>query len=558
MHAGNPDRNSPLSTAASSRPGALPTVGIWRAGTSLPAFDAEGIRAALSDPRTPLHIVQGPDGRVGVATGGDLIGADQVNGVPTYPLMGSLPPVYPEWLGDRAFLEAHRVRFPYVSGAMANGIATSDLVIAMARAGMMGFFGAAGLTPPRISEGLDRIEAALGGTGLPWGSNLIHAPNEPAVEKATVELYLKRKVRRVSAAAYMGLNPMVVRYAYSGVRQLPDGRIHRDNYLFAKISRPEVARRFLAPAPADLLDGLVAAGELTAEEARLARQLPVAEDITVESDSGGHTDNRPLGSLFPTIVSVRDEMVRTHGYTRPIRIGAAGGMGSPSAVAAAFQMGAAYVLTGSVNQSAIESGLSPYGKQLLTKVGLADVVMAPAADMFELGVKVQVLQRGTMFGVRAQKLYETYTAYASMDAIPADERAKLEKQVFQAPMSEIWSRCESFFAERDPHELERANKDPKHKMALVFRWYLGLSSKWAIAGEDGRQLDYQIWCGPAMGAFNDWVKGSFLEPAESRTAVQIARNLLEGAAVVTRAQQLRSMGVAVPPAAFTVSPRPLS
>jgi len=558
VQAGNPDRNSATPPAASGHAASLPSIGIWRSGTSLPAFDADGIRGALSDPRQPLHLVAGPDGRVGVATGGDLIGADQVNGVPTYPLLGTLPPVFPEWLGDRAFLEAHRVRFPYVTGAMANGIATSDLVIAMAKAGMMGFFGAAGLTVPRISDGLDRIEAELGGTGLPWGSNLIHAPNEPAVEKATVELYLRRGVRRVSAAAYMGLNPMVVRYAYSGVRELPDGRIHRDNYLFAKISRPEVARRFLAPAPDSILDGLVAAGELTADEARIGRKLPVAEDITVESDSGGHTDNRPLGALFPTIVSVRDEMIRTHGFTRPIRIGAAGGLGAPSAVAAAFQMGAAYVITGSVNQSAIESGLSPYGKQLLTNVGLADVVMAPAADMFELGVKVQVLQRGTMFGVRAQKLYETYGAYPSMDAIPAAEKAKLEKQVFQGPMSDVWSRCESFFAERDPHELERANKDPKHKMALVFRWYLGLSSKWAIAGEDGRQLDYQIWCGPAMGAFNDWVKGSFLEPAEARTAVQIARNLLEGAAVVTRAQQLRSMGVAVPSAAFTVSPRPLS
>ena len=40
---------------------------------------------------------------------------------------------------------------------------------------------------------------------------------------------------------------------------------------------------------------------------------------------------------------------------------------------------------------------------MLAKAGLADVVMAPAADMFELGVEVQVLKRGSMFGVRAKK-----------------------------------------------------------------------------------------------------------------------------------------------------------
>jgi hypothetical protein len=95
-------------------------------------------------------------------------------------------------------------------------------------------------------------------------------------------------------------------------------------------------------------------------------------------------------------------------------------------------------------------------------------------------------------------------------------------------------------------------------MALVFRWYLGRASRWAIDGDPARRMDYQIWCGPAMGSFNTWVKGSFLEPPEGRSASQIALNLLEGAAVVTRAQQLRSYGVPIPAAAFQFPPRPLA
>ena len=67
-------------------------------------------------------------------------------------------------------------------------------------------------------------------------------------------------------------------------------------------------------------------------------------------------------------------------------------------MAAAFALGAAYVLTGSVNQLAVESGLSDDASAMLAQADLADVMMAPAADMFELGVKVQVLRRGTMFG----------------------------------------------------------------------------------------------------------------------------------------------------------------
>ena len=60
-----------------------------------------------------------------------------------------------------------------------------------------------------------------------------------------------------------------------------------------------------------------------------------------------------------------------------------------------------------------------------------------------------------------------------------------------------------------------------------------------------------------MGAFNDWVRGSFLEAPENRTVVQIALNLLEGAATVTRANQLRSFGAPVPPEAYRFQPRPL-
>jgi PfaD family protein len=241
-----------------------------------------------------------------------------------------------------------------------------------------------------------------------------------------------------------------------------------------------------------------------------------------------------------------------------VRVGAAGGLGTPAAVAAAFGLGAAYVLTGSVNQACVESGLSPTGKALLAVADLADVIMAPAADMFEMGVEVQVLKRGTLFGTRALRLHDLYVENASIEAIPPDLKKRVEKECFQATFEQVWDECARFFAERNPAELERANRDPKHRLALVCRWYLGLSSKWAISGDPARKLDYQIWCGPAMGAFNAWVKGSFLEPLEARTGVEIALNLLEGAARMTRAQQLRSYGVPVPATAFRYEPRPLS
>ena len=100
--------------------------------------------------------------------------------------------------------------------------------------------------------------------------------------------------------------------------------------------------------------------------------------------------------------------------------------------------------------------------------------------------------------------------------------------------------------------------DPKHRMALTFRWYLGKASLWAITGDPERTADYQIWSGPAMGAFNRWAAGSFLAEPANRSAVQIGLNLLEGAAALTRAHQLRSHGLPVPPGAFAPAPRRLA
>jgi trans-AT polyketide synthase/acyltransferase/oxidoreductase domain-containing protein len=544
-------------------------MGTWCGEGGVPAFRSRDLLGVVEAPRCPLHVVSDPaSGAIGVAQGGRAgVGrpaAQQSADAPTqdWPLLATLPALYPEWLGDRSFLEVHGVRFPYVTGAMANGIASTRIVISMAQAGFLSFFGAAGLPLARVEAAIDEIEAHLGvANGQPtpsWGANLIHSPNEPALEEAVADLYIRRGVRRVEAAAYMGLTPHVVRFAYSGIRRDAEGNVHRLRHVFAKISRPEVARHFMEPAPVAMIEALVSAGKLTPEEGRLAQGLPVAEDFTVESDSGGHTDNRPLSALLPTITALRDEVVRNRGYTRPLRVGAAGGLGTPTAVAAAFALGASYVLTGSVNQGCIESGLSDDGKAMLADAGVADVVMAPAADMFELGVEVQVLRRGTMFGVRGRKLYDLYRNYPSLDAVPAAERARIEKDVLRATFDDAWANTRGFWQQRDPREVERADADPKHKMALVFRSYLGLASHWSIDGVQDRRGDYQIWCGPAMGAFNAWAAGSFLESPANRTVVQVALNLMEGAAVVTRAQQLRTFGVAVPSDAFDFRPRPLA
>ena len=529
-------------------------LGWWRGERAPPCVDEDALEIAVQHVGRSLYVLD-VDGRLGIARDGvselGTAGEDASDG---FPLVGFAPALSPEQLGDQAFHQTHGVQFAYIAGAMANGIASVEMVEAMARAGMLGFFGAGGLEIDRIAAAIDRLQHSL--DDAPFGFNLIHSPQQPRHEAETVELYLRRGISLVSAAAYMDLTEPLVHYRVSGLHRDAEGRVVAPNRVIAKVSRIEVARRFFSPPPEGALNSLVQKGLISAEEAALARHIPMAEDLTAEADSGGHTDNRPALALLPTIMALRDQLQTEFGYARPLRVGAAGGIATPAAAAAAFSMGAAYVLTGTINQACVESGTSDAVRKLLAKAKQADVAMAPAADMFELGACVQVLKRGTMFAIRARKLHELYRNFADPDEIPPDKRLILERDYFRAPLAQAWELTREFFLARDPTQIERAERDPKHKLALLCRAYLGQASRWANTGEPSRRMDYQIWCGPAMGAFNEWTRGSFLEPPESRCVVTVALNLMVGAAALTRAGWLRTQGVPLTPAARRFVPQP--
>jgi PfaD family protein len=468
------------------------------------------------------------------------------------PLVAYVTPVLPGNLGDPGFCAEMGIRYPYIGGSMAKGISSVKIAEELGRAGMLGFFGAAGLPLHEVEAALDQLRNSSGMP--PFGVNLIHSPQEPDLEEALVELYLKKGVDLIEASAFLSLTLTLVRYRLHGIRRLADGTVHAPNRIIAKVSREELATRFFSPPPEKFLRELVEKGAITADQALLATEIPMAQYVTAEADSGGHTDNRPAIALFPTIKSLAVRLQEEFGYACRLKTGLAGGISTPASAAAAFAMGADYIMTGSINQACIESGTSATVREMLAESRQADVTMAPAADMFEMGVTVQVLKRGTMFPMRAARLYEIYRSHAGLEEIPVQEREKLEKTIFLAPLEEIWRDTRNYFQKRDPKQVERADRDPKHRMALVFRWYLGQAAHWAKDGNASRKMDYQVWSGPSMGAFNEWVAGSFLAHSGQRQVVTVARNILYGAAVLSRAAMLRSQGIHLPAAAVKITP----
>jgi trans-AT polyketide synthase/acyltransferase/oxidoreductase domain-containing protein len=508
----------------------------WQGSPRDIVFDVEGIREKLSQTNKPCYVMKDFNGRIGLANSGTLVSEGR-----GLQVLAMASPMAAGQLGDPTFLSDYKLKYAYKTGAMANGIASADLVIAIGKANLLASYGAAGQVPERIIESLNKIQ-----TNLPFQTyavNLIHSPSEQALEASAVDLFLDKGVKIVEASAFLALTENIVYYRLAGLSRDAENKIVIGNKVIAKISRKEIAIPFMQAPPEAFVQSLLDQGKITALQAELAKHVPMADDITVEADSGGHTDNRPLVALLPIIIQLRDEMQKQSSFASTIRIGAAGGISTPASALAAFMMGAAYVVTGSVNQACVEAGTSLHVRKLLQVVESTDVMGAPASDMFEMGVDLQVLKRGTLFGPRAKKLYQYYKTYESIDEIPTAERQNLEEKVFKKPLEEIWQSCIEFFMQRDPEQIERAKDHPRRKMALIFRWYLGLSSNWANAGTPDRVLDYQIWCGPSMGAFNDWVKGTYLEHYENRKVADVAEQIMEGAAYLYRVQSLKMQGV---------------
>ncbi|PCK07355.1 MAG: permease [Alteromonadaceae bacterium] len=429
-------------------------------------------------------------------------------------------------LGDPGFRKDYGLKYAYLSGAMYRGIASKELVVAMGKAGLMGFLGVGGVKPDKVAADIDYIQRELS-EGQSYGINLLNDLDDPQAEMATVELYIAKGVSKIEAAAFMQVTPALVYFRLSGMYLSADGRLECRNRIMAKISRPEVAQAFMSPAPEEIVEQLLAENKITQEQAQWSRQVPLSEDICVEADSGGHTDQGIATVLLPSVQSLREQLMTTYGYQKPIRVGLAGGIGTPAAAASAFMMDADFVLTGSINQCTVEAGTSDSVKDMLQVINVQDTDYAPAGDMFEIGAKVQVMKKSVLFPARANKLFSLYGQYASIDDIPQKVRKQLESKVFKQSFEEVWQGLKTYYeGSGRQHVIEKGERLPKHKMAMIFRWYFFQSTRLAFEGDVSKRVDFQVHTGPALGAFNQWVKGTELENWRNRHVDEIADMLM--------------------------------
>jgi PfaD family protein len=444
----------------------------------------------------------------------------------------------PESFGNPAFQQRYGCKWNYVAGSMYRGISSESMVVAMSNAKLLSFFGSAGLSIIELENRINSIQSRITHS-FPYGMCLICDLNKPDVEMQQVHLFIKYHVPVIEASAFSAITPALVYCRLKGLR-LDDSGIVVPRRIIGKCSRLEVARIFLSPPPIDIVNELVALDLINNEEAVLSQNIPMVDDIAIEGDSGGHTTQGVAFALVPTIISLKNKMKQRFGYQEEIMVGYGGGIGTPNSIVSAFAMGADFIFTGSINQCTVESGAHEVVKDILSKVSIHDTTIAPAGDMFEIGAKVQVVKKYSMFPQRANWLYQLFMQYDSLEALPDGTRLRIEKEIFKKSLSQVWIDVCRY---KNAEQIQEAVENPRVKMKFLFQWYFANSNKVTMDGIEDEKSNFQIHCGPAMGAFNKWVEGTELQSWRKRHVAAIAEKLMYESCEQSQSNRLLSLSM---------------
>ncbi len=439
-------------------------------------------------------------------------------------------------LGSTSFCERYKVDYAYIAGGLHMGIASIDMVKKMANAKMLSFLGTKGRNISEINRDIEILQQQLV-PGTSFGVNVYHNINDSHEELQLIKHLLQNNIKIIEAGGFSQITLALAYFRITGLERKNDQRIISKTHIIAKVARPELAEDFMKPISRNLITKLIDNDLITQDQAEIAEGLPLSEDICVEIDPGGVTQRGSLFALFPSIKNLRNRIQTKYNYTEPIHLGISGGIGTPEAAVSAFIMGADFILTGSVNQCTVESNLSTPAKEMLQTINVQDTTYVPDEALFEVGVQVQVLKKGVLFATRAKKLYELYQRYESLDAIPDHIKRQLEDRYFKKPLEVVWQDIKEDYIQREKiAQLKNIEERPKKKMLLIFKYFLKQANRYALEGNLDEQTNFQIQTGAALGAFNEWVKGTSLEVWGNRHVDEIGIKIMETAEVLMKEQ----------------------
>ena len=150
-----------------------------------------------------------------------------------------LPNLTAEDFGDPQFKKDYGLKCALYDGAMANGIASGDMVIALGKAGCMGSYGSGGQRLEIVSQEIDKMKAAL--QGKPFLVNMFSNRNAD-MEMKLAQLLINKEVLGMEASAYVIPSEALAYFRVRGIHE-ENGRIVIPHKIIAKVSREEVLEK---------------------------------------------------------------------------------------------------------------------------------------------------------------------------------------------------------------------------------------------------------------------------------------------------------------------------
>ncbi len=413
--------------------------------------------------------------------------------------------------GSLEFMRDHGLRHPCVAGSMGRGISGVPLVTALAQAGLLGFIGSFDVPVQHVAGMIDDCKARLGGAQN-FGVNVHDCAENSSKSADLLSLCSEKSVPCVELSGFDRVTSALVKHRALGLSE-HDGLISRGHKVLLKTSRAEVARQFMQAAPARLLDELLETQQITSQQHRLAQQCPVADDVCVTCDGAWVNEPASAWIKLPEFQQLRASLGLV---AQSVRLGCSGGIGTPQSMAAAFQLGADFVLTGSINQCTVEAGVHEAVKAALAQAGVEDTAFAPRADALRSDVRSRVLCGVSHFATRARHVLQLMHKGLSLQSVGEDTRAGLEQHFFgQALETVLKTACESL-----PDAAQQQVRSDGHRQwMLVLQQYLRRAERAVLSDQDGDLRNARIDCSAAMGAFNAWAKGT---PWQDWRARQVA------------------------------------
>ena len=429
-------------------------------------------------------------------------------------------------LGNQDFERTLNLKFPYVCGSMYYGIASPEMIIRLAKAGMLGFIGTSICNIESIKRDINIIKNKLDGEVFGLGVTYNQNVNE---ENSIYNLILSEDIKIIEISDYMSITKNLIKYRVKGMQKSNYSNVMQPHHVMAKVSRIEMAELFLKPAPSDIIEALLEAGEITQNEAECAACVPVADFVSITSENDIHISSVPNFMLLSEIKKLSREIQKEYLFSKCSYIGIAGGIGNPDVIALSFLLGADYVVSGSINQCCKQANISDITKNILATVDIHDCEYVPDLKNMELGIKMNVVRKGLLFPARANKLFDLYKRYNAIDEIEADVIHSIETRIFKKNINTFSKESEKFFSES---ELKTFNTNPKSKLLHIIKCYYQVALHDAIEGNENNKINFLIKCNPTMGFFNRWAKGKSIENWIDRDVDKIGIMMLEEASTI--------------------------